>query len=413
MLIQRCIRLCSRFRSTNLIALIVCLCLASFQDPVFGGVSFTMPAQEACCANSPPKVSANGVWVVWSGPTSMGIEAHRWSATTGFITLGDLPGGWFSSEATGVSDDGLVVVGRGDSGNGIEAFRWVEGVGMSGLGDFPGNVFESIARGVSRDGSVVVGSGRAPIGLNGFRPFRWTQATGLVDIGVLPSGLNGAALGVSYDGLVVVGVSQSGPGEQAFRWVDGAGMTGLGDLPGGGFFSVAEAVSGDGQTVVGAGSNSLSEPFRWRNSEGMIGLGSLPEGQAGGVALATTEIGDIVIGRTSGSGVDTAFIWRSESGMRALGPLLTSLGINLSCLRLTSATGISANGQTIVGFVTNDCNGQIRPWVLQLTRNLAVSLMDPASTSIHCSAYSCQEYVVVTGQIVLRDAAYLTERVKT
>ena len=40
-----------------------------------------------------------------------------------FTGLGDLPGGYFSSHAYGVSADGAVVVGSGISGSGWEAFR--------------------------------------------------------------------------------------------------------------------------------------------------------------------------------------------------------------------------------------------------------------------------------------------------
>jgi len=55
-----------------------------------------------------------------------------------FIPLGDLPGGNFSSSATGVSDDGTVVVGNGSPASGGGAFRWTAATGMVGLGDLQG-----------------------------------------------------------------------------------------------------------------------------------------------------------------------------------------------------------------------------------------------------------------------------------
>lgn len=64
-------------------------------------------------------------------------------------------------------------------------------------------------------------------------------------------GFHSQAFGVSADGSVVVGVSESASGGQAFRWTSGGGMIGLGDLPGGGFQSTAYDVSGDGSLVVG------------------------------------------------------------------------------------------------------------------------------------------------------------------
>src|SRR5690606_26940384 len=67
-----------------------------------------------------------------------------------------------SSRAFDVSDDGKIIVGWSTSEQGgdfvAEAFRWENGV-MQGLGDLPGGFFGSQARGVSGDGSVVIGYG--------------------------------------------------------------------------------------------------------------------------------------------------------------------------------------------------------------------------------------------------------------
>ncbi len=59
-----------------------------------------------------------------------------------FQGLGDLPGGRFSSYASGVSADGSVVVGSSESTAmfTVEAFRWTQSTGMVGLGDLPGGV---------------------------------------------------------------------------------------------------------------------------------------------------------------------------------------------------------------------------------------------------------------------------------
>src|SRR5690606_6293045 len=63
-----------------------------------------------------------------------------------FLGLGDLPGGSFWSEARGVSADGSTVIGFSLRENGQEAFRWTEAGGMVGLGVLPGG-FASEARG--------------------------------------------------------------------------------------------------------------------------------------------------------------------------------------------------------------------------------------------------------------------------
>jgi probable HAF family extracellular repeat protein len=81
-------------------------------------------------------------------------------------------------------------------------------------------------------------------------------------------------------------------------------MVGLGDLPGGGFESIALGVSGDGRTVVG-----------WSQTA---------------------------------SGLE-AFLWYPDIGMQSLKDTLIAQGIDLTGWTLNYATGISADGLTIVG----------------------------------------------------------------
>ncbi|WP_277874339.1 MULTISPECIES: PEP-CTERM sorting domain-containing protein [Microcystis] len=141
---------------------------------------------------------------------------------------------------------------------------------MVGLGYLPGvNGFLgfSEANGVSADGSVVVGYSNGGNGFNGnlIEAFRWTQAGGMVGLGVLSGGIASYANGVSADGSVVVGYSRTGPftGAEAFIWNSTQGMRSLQqvltndyglDLTGW-FLNEANAISADGLTVVGFGTN--------------------------------------------------------------------------------------------------------------------------------------------------------------
>ncbi|MEX2308600.1 MAG: SUMF1/EgtB/PvdO family nonheme iron enzyme [Pirellulales bacterium] len=179
-----------------------------------------------------------------------------------FMGLGDLPGGNFNSEASGVSDDGSVVVGWSSPGLTTQAFRWTQSTGMVALG--PGLTVGSRANDVSADGSVVAGrrvrSGghaRPPI----IEAFRWTQTGGTVGLG----GFESNAYAVSADGSVVVGQGASGSRIEAFRWTQTSGMVGLGDLPGGSFESNAYAVSADGSVIVGS---LASPPLAVKRSDG-------------------------------------------------------------------------------------------------------------------------------------------------
>src|SRR5215211_3799564 len=118
---------------------------------------------------------------------STDFEPFRWSRETGIEGIGFLPGGGFRGEANAVNGDGSVIVGGSDSFNvdgedSMEAFRWTRATGMIGLGDLPGGFFESEAYGVSGDGNVVVGLA-TPNFYSGSEikmPFRWTSETGMV-----------------------------------------------------------------------------------------------------------------------------------------------------------------------------------------------------------------------------------------
>src|SRR5687767_13379004 len=132
---------------------------------------------------------------------------------------------------------------------------------LTALGKLPGGVYYSTAIGVTADGSVVVGwSETAAAG----QAFRWTRDGGMVGMGNLPGDTGSLASGISADGSVIVGLSDSPASNQAFRWTSAGGMVGLGSLPGG-VLSFATGVSADGSVVVGSSGNSVGSgvAFRW------------------------------------------------------------------------------------------------------------------------------------------------------
>ncbi|MCP4248494.1 MAG: PEP-CTERM sorting domain-containing protein, partial [bacterium] len=149
---------------------------------------------------------------------------------------------------------------------------------FQGLGDMPGSSFLSEAHGISADGSVVVGRSNSA---SGGQAFRWTAGGGMVGLGDLPgSRFNSWAAAVSADGSVVVGRSESSqsgfPNTEAFRWTAAGGMVAMGDFSGGNFYSGAHAASADGSVIVGFGMSGFGrEPFRWTAGGGMVSLGRL------------------------------------------------------------------------------------------------------------------------------------------
>ena len=191
---------------------------------------------------------------------------------------------------------------------GGEAFRWTTS-GMVSLGSST-----DLAYGVSGDGSVAVG--KTGIALFG-NAFRWSQSSGVQEFSSLLGGSGSTANDISGDGLTLVGTSKTAAGFEAFRFISGVEIIGLGDLPGGDFNSHAFGVSGNGLVVVGTGTTTSEQ---------------------------------------------VAFIWDSANGIRELQDELTSLGLDLDGWTLETATDISSDGLTIVGFGTNP-DGNTEAWI--------------------------------------------------
>ena len=276
---------------------------------------------------TPLATSYDGSIVVGSNETDTFVEAFAWTSEGGLVGLGDLPGGAVESSAMGVSADGSVIVGIGGASSGAEAFRWTEASGLEGLGDLPSGAFNSSATAVSADGATIVGWGTVELcNVHGCTPdvteaFHWTAAdgmTGLADVTIF--GMNSYASAVSADGSVVVG----NLGTSAFRWTEEGGLERiLEDWEADGqIMTIARAVSADGATVVG----SIYDPY------------------------LSNFLG--------------AFVWDPLNGPRDLADVLASdYGLDLAGWTLLEATGISADGRTIVGWGTGPADYQ-QPWMV-------------------------------------------------
>jgi len=325
-----------RARSARLIATIVGFIapVAHADAPSFQGIDLVRALG----------VSADGKVVVGGD--------NRWSAADGLQTLTS-PGDEFYATGLAASADGSVVVGTRSFepyDPHLEAFRWTAPSGIVGLGDLPGGMVYSEAFGVSADGAVIVGVSQGALAPE-TEAFRWTAADGMVSLGP------GRAMAVSADGSVVVGESNG----EAFRWTAETGMVGLG-LPAGASGSVAYDVSADGRVVVGATSfNDAtvgSEAFRWTAEEGMVGLGHLSFpgswGKKYSRASGVSADGSVVVGSSYDVGPleieNRAFRWDPLQGMRSIHTVLEqSYGVDLEGWTLLDAIGLSDNGRTIVG----------------------------------------------------------------
>jgi probable HAF family extracellular repeat protein len=225
------------------------------------------------------------------------------------------------------------------------------------------------ARGVSGNGAIVVGDSNS---INGIEAFRWTAAIGLQPLGDLPGGdFHSRAFAISDDGSVIAGRAASPQGFQAARWTDGTGWIGLGELPGGIFFSEANAVNHDGSIIVGRSqSASGTEAFIWTSASGMTPLGDLADGPFDSNAYAVSDDGSVVVGESLVGDLSAAFIWQPGTGMRSLQDLLSAdYGLDLTGWTLLSARGVSGDGTSFAGFGINP-DGNWQPWFASIRTDI-------------------------------------------
>lgn len=303
--------------------------------------------------------SANGQVVV-------GISFGEWGQTPdrSFRIVGNglaqdigvFPGAtdmWASS----VSGNGSTTVGLAFTPNGLRAFRLRNGE-FDDLGVLPGAPYGAEAYGTSHDGSVVVGTSSSPG--DEFRAFRWTQQTGMVDLGVLPGGGMSFGSAVSASGTVVVGSSGSSNGEQAFRWTPQHGMRALEPVDPS-FWSAAFAVSANGAYVAGY---SGATAVRWNPAGQAQDLGTLPGGTFS-TAYTISGNGQIVGGTSEDENFHSyAIAWAPLLGMVDLNEFLPELGVDLTGWELSVTTGISADGRTLVGL--GEFEGEDRGWIARV-----------------------------------------------
>jgi len=290
-------------------------------------------------------ISGDGQYVVGASDD----QAIRWHNGT-MIGLGMLgcpivP----SSEAFGVSQNGAYVVG----GSCNDGFIWTETGGMQALSTHAGQVGSWWANAVSSQGYIVAGINDAE------DAFAWSSADGVISLGTLAGHDRAEAKGVHWIppfppinpiGLAtVVGTSANTTtgAFQAFKWDSSSQlMQGLGFLPGD-TRSGANAISRNGSTVVGWSrqSGGSSKPVRWVSGV----IEEIPTGLSSGCeAKAVSSNGAVVVGSC---GLGLAWIWDSLHGFRNMVTLLTKgFGLNLTGWNLSEATGVSDDGNRIVGY---------------------------------------------------------------
>lgn len=277
-----------------------------------------------------------------------------------------------------VSANGMFIAGTGlrdDEGhNHLSAFRLTVDGEKIYLGALdPIYSRDSYAFAVSNDGTIV---GQARDGLNRWRAFRWSEKSGMVDLGTL-GGTQSVAQAISANGLWITGVSQTEKGiNSAFRWSQRDGMQDLGTLSD--FHtSTGLAVSDEGIVFGEVYHPSEIRSFRWSEQRGMEDLGTLGGDDTGFLKLSADGSTVLGMAKTAEKLGYYIFRWTETEGITDLG---IRTGVDLVTKTINS--GISSDGQVIVAQQLNSATNQLSP--VRWSQSHGIQQLGPVGTKATC-----------------------------
>lgn len=339
-----------------------CILVASFSNRCRAAVSRFLPLDFAGAeaVSDDGRVIAGG----WEG------LPYVWTEAGGRESI-PLTSGQSLFQVHNISGDGSTIVGglsiTGIGGSRNESFRWSRNAGIQLLGRLPGDSYRwGFASSASYDGSVIVGTDETN---SGRRAYRWTEATGQVDLGTLgtknpiyPPFSEG--FGLTADGQTVVGTitTTDDEGYKAFRWsvADGFNFVSLPSWSNGTRATHGNGlhISGNGQVVVGSAQMANFEAWTWSEGSGFTMIPTVGT-QTSVFVLGVSHDGSTLVGTellwgTSPPYVNSydAVIWKKNgSGYQLLRveDLLRKHKINLHGWDLTEVSDVSADGRTLVG----------------------------------------------------------------
>jgi probable HAF family extracellular repeat protein len=288
-------------------------------------------------------ISADGSVV--AGFFDPGPDAFVWTAANGMTIIPGAVGTW-STVPYAVSSN-AIVAGESRFINQTRTFRWTADAGSQDLGSFTPNA-PAHAWAISDDGQVVVGSSGLGVAIGAFR---WTDATGMVDLNIPES----FALAANTDATIIAGNFNppTAPGTNLFRWtqtgVEDLGTVGTND-------TYPYFISPDGSIIVGATyETELFRAFRWTAGDG-IQLLDLPAPAVSAAAQDASDDTSLIVGYW----IDFEYeargaVWTSAGASDLLAYLQSLNTIGLDAWIIRNAIGVSGDGSTIIG--TGSHNG--------------------------------------------------------
>ncbi len=303
--------------------------------------------------NTVSGLSADGAFAAGTN----GAGYFTWTAASGLTPIGGVTPSLGGGRAM-VSDDGSYIAGTAlNSTTGftemsvydVAAGTWTNLGGIGGESD--GST--SSGWGISGDGNHVVGLGWINAGTA--HGIQSTNHAPSFDLGSTVTERSSRANATNFDGTVVVGWQDAEDGfRQGAVWINGTQQLIL-DSDG---FVVGEAgdVSADGNWAVGSHNFTA---YRWSPVDGFESIGPVGDFFSQASATGISADGSTIVGYQRPFGPPTlgrGFIWTEAGGHIDLTDLALSLGLDLGDTILALPLEISADGTTISG-LTDAYNG--------------------------------------------------------
>jgi probable HAF family extracellular repeat protein len=325
---------------------------------------------------------------VMAGPSMNGsYEAIRWTAETGAVALGMSSGALIGQGGgyTRMSDDGNRICSSTVNADTTLATPglWTKGVGWQALipptpiGGAPGGIDGHLGSpyDVSGDGTTVVGLFWKSTGRG--RAFKWTEATGAVDLGGQGADTSARANVTNQDGSVIGGWSAD-PVTYMWEptiWEDGV-LTVLNDTEVG---CDVQCMTPDGNVLGGKlynPANKIREPTIWfRDGSGWTAqrLGVLPDSapyDTQALCNGFNAAGTILVGEyLYDISYRTGFVWTLNEGLMTADEFFAGRGVTIPAgFIIGGLEYITPDGNRISGhgFDTTLPNSPMRSFVVTL-----------------------------------------------
>jgi uncharacterized membrane protein len=297
-----------------------------------------------------------------------------WTAEGGIVSIGGISPNDGGAGTAGISDDGtrigFTVINPANGKTEGAYYDVATGQAtLAGNFGFSCDLSGMSCWGLSGDGTTMVGLGWH--NQCGARAFKQSAAGGLVDLGTSVPGRSTRANGCDFDGNVVAGWQDLSSGfRQGAVWQNGVQR--LITTTSGAAVGEANAVSGDGNWVIGLGSSSNNFlGWRWSQSTGYIALPAspiptLPRGFPTAISDDGTRIALFYrTGFPPATGGE-GYLWVNGT-ITPLETVAAQAGIALTPdIRMALPLGMSADGYTIVG--TARTASGIQGFILDLPR---------------------------------------------